>query len=252
MRFFNTAAPCVASKHYMLPAVDRLPWPGAKPCRSGVLLRRPRATANRQDDLTARAGARAGRFAALHFSCEAGESFEQDIARSQQAVLHSLQESANHALPAALRLPAKLPPQAETAISGLLTAWARQCPRPLVVLFDEIDALRGASLKAVLRQLRAGYVRRPEAFPQSVALCGLRDVRDYKGASGGDEERLGTSSPFNIKVASLRLGNFSAEEVASLYQQHTEATGQAFDAEALRLGHQLTGGQPWLCNALAA
>jgi hypothetical protein len=42
----------------------------------------------------------------------------------------------------------------------------------------------------------------------------LRDVRDYKVKSGGSE-RLTTASPFNIKLESLTLGNFTEEEVAT-------------------------------------
>ena len=49
-----------------------------------------------------------------------------------------------------------------------------------MLLIDEIDTLIGDTLISVLRQLRAGYVRRPESFPQSVVLCGVRDVRDYR------------------------------------------------------------------------
>ncbi len=84
-----------------------------------------------------------------------------------------------------------------------------------------------------------------------MALCGLRDVRDYKAASGGDASRLGTSSPFNIKVDSLRLGEFTAAQVAALYAQHTADTGQPFTEEALARAFELTCGQPWLVNALA-
>ena len=66
------------------------------------------------------------------------------------------------------------------ALREALTRWAAADPRPLALLIDEIDALAGDSLLAVLRQLRAGYVRRPAGFPQSVVLCGVRDVRDYR------------------------------------------------------------------------
>jgi hypothetical protein len=62
---------------------------------------------------------------------------------------------------------------------------------------------------------------------------------------------LGTSSPFNIKVESLTLRNFTAEEVGELYAQHTAETGQSFAPEALALAWDLTRGQPWLVNALA-
>jgi len=119
-----------------------------------------------------------------------------------------------------------------------------------VLFFDEIDALRGSSLISVLRQLRAGFPERPAAFPASVVLCGLRDVRDYKAASGGDPSRLGTSSPFNIKLTSLKLGNFDEAEVRELYGQHTADTGQVFTEEALSRAFEVTGGQPWLVNAL--
>jgi hypothetical protein len=78
----------------------------------------------------------------------------------------------------------------------------------------------------------------------------VRDVRDYKVASGGST-RLNTSSPFNIKVESLTLGNFSLADVAELYQQHTAATGQVFSPEAVQRVFNLTQGQPWLVNALA-
>jgi hypothetical protein len=120
-----------------------------------------------------------------------------------------------------------------------------------VLLFDEIDALLGQSLVSVLRQLRAGFSERPTAFPASVALCGLRDVRDYKAASGGDPNRLGTASPFNIKLKSLRLGDFTPDEVHELYTQHTIETGQEFAPGAINQAVELTAGQPWLVNALA-
>jgi hypothetical protein len=121
----------------------------------------------------------------------------------------------------------------------------------LVLFFDEIDALRGQSLISVLRQLRDGFNDRPEGFPSSVVLCGLRDVRDYKAASGGDPSRLGTASPFNIKLKSLRIGDFTPDEVAELYAQHTADTGQEFTRDAAARAVELTAGQPWLVNAMA-
>jgi hypothetical protein len=101
----------------------------------------------------------------------------------------------------------------------------------LVLFVDEIDSLQDEALLSVLRQLRDGYPERPKNFPQSVGLVGLRDVRDYKVASGGSD-RLNTASRFNIKVRSLTLRDFNAIEVAQLYQQHTDDTGQVFTPEA--------------------
>ncbi len=102
----------------------------------------------------------------------------------------------------------------------------------------------------MLRQIRSGFPRRPQGFPQSVALVGMRDVRDYKYASGGSD-RLNTSSPFNIKVRSFTLSNFTLEDVRNLYRQHTEVTGQIFTPEAIDLAFYLMQGQPWLVNAIA-
>ena len=102
----------------------------------------------------------------------------------------------------------------------------------------------------MLRQLRAGSPLRPKSFPQSLALIGVRDVRDYKVASGGST-RLGTASPFNIKIESLTLSNFTEEDVRELYQQHTSETGQFFTQTAIHRAFELTQGQPWLINALA-
>ncbi|MEV1176307.1 hypothetical protein [Nonomuraea sp. NPDC049784] len=65
---------------------------------------------------------------------------------------------------------------------------------------DEIDALQGNSLVSILSQLRDGHNARPEGypFPACVVLCGLRDLRDYKVASGGDPGRSNPASPFNL------------------------------------------------------
>ncbi|MBU6346958.1 MAG: ATP-binding protein, partial [Cyanobacteria bacterium REEB494] len=143
-------------------------------------------------------------------------------------------------------------PEGETdsGIGKTLSEWSTQSPRPLVILLDEIDSLTDEALIFILRQLRSGFPRRPQGFPHSVGLIGMRDVRDYKVKSGGSE-RLNTSSPFNIKAESLTLSNFTLPEVEELYLQHTQATGQVFTIEAIQQAFYLTDGQPWLVNALA-
>ena len=120
-----------------------------------------------------------------------------------------------------------------------------------MVFLDEIDVLTDTTLISVLRQIRSGYPRRPQGFPQCVALIGMRDVRDYKVASGVGIDRSNISSPFNIKVESITLSNFTLEEVRTLYQQHTAATGQIFTPEAINHAYNLTQGQPWLVNEIA-
>jgi hypothetical protein len=99
------------------------------------------------------------------------------------------------------------------------------------------------------RYLRSGYAQRPAAFPQSIVLCGVRDVRDYRMHYEG--EIITGGSAFNIKSESLRMGNFCRDEVTALYQQHTEQTGQPLEPAIFEELWQDSKGQPWLVNALA-
>jgi hypothetical protein len=235
MRIFNTTGPCERERNYMVPPEPRLP-DARRLVSQGLyfVVHAPRQTGKTTCLLAlSRALTAEGRYAALTFSCETGEPFGDRVSAVEQVILDDIVLNAG-ALPQECRPPQPWPSASEgQALGAALSAWAAMCPRPLVLFIDEIDALSGESLKSVLRQLRAGFNRRPAAFPWSVALCGLRDVRDYKAASGGDPTRLGTSSPFNVKVESLRLGDFTSGQVRDLYGQHAEETGQAFVPEAI-------------------
>jgi AAA-like domain len=253
-RFFNTAGPCDPERHYMLPPGRRLA--GVRRLldeASYFVLHAPRQSGKTTYIRTLAAELTAGgTYAALVSSCEVAQAAGTDVDRGIAAVLDALRHAAEIHLSPELRPPAAEPAlPAETRLQDLLARWAAVSPRPLVLFLDEIDALYGEVLISVLRQLRSGYPERPGHFPQSVALVGLRDVRDYRLRLRSEAATLGTSSPFNIKVESLTLPNFTAAEVAELYGQHTSDTGQAFAPEALELAHRLTGGQPWLVNALA-
>jgi hypothetical protein len=245
-RAFNTAGPCDAARHYLLPAMDRLPALRGVIDQGGYfVLHAPRQTGKSTAviDLS-RALTAEGRCAALLVSVEAGAAYAHIPGEMDRAVLTWLQLAAEAELPPALR-PPPMPPG--TPVGAALAAWSRACPRPVVVFFDEVDALQDDALVAFLRQLRAGYPARPSAFPHSVCLVGLRDVRDYTV----DGERLGTASPFPIQVESFRLRDFLPEEVNALLQQHTDDTGQPFTPEARAQVWAWGRGQPWLTNALA-
>jgi hypothetical protein len=195
----------------------------------------------------------AGGRVALYVSCEAATVAGEDYGAAETQLLHVIRKASNtRGYPESWLPPASWPlaPAGLQLFDGLST-WATQCPVPIVLLFDEIDTLVGRSLISVLRQLRQGFDQRPEGFPAAVVLCGLRDVRDYKAASGGDPSRIGGPSPFNIAVESLRMSDFSRDEVAILYDQHTAETGQEFTTEAIDRVFAYTAGQPWLVNALA-
>lgn len=138
----------------------------------------------------------------------------------------------------------------DSMLTAYLCRLSQKLSKPIVLIIDEIDALVGDSLVSVLRQIRSGYADRPAAFPQTVILCGVRDVRDYRIVQSNQDIITGGSA-FNIKAASLRLGNFSKEEIHELYLQHTKDTGQEFDEACFPMVWEATEGQPWLVNALA-
>jgi hypothetical protein len=114
-----------------------------------------------------------------------------------------------------------------------------------------VDSLYDDVLISTLRQLRDGFQSRPQHFPQSVALVGLRDIREYRLRARADNPSIGAGSPFNIKAKSFFLPIFSREEVRGLLDQHTQDTGQVFSPEVFEKLYEYSGGQPWLTNALA-
>jgi len=120
-----------------------------------------------------------------------------------------------------------------------------------VLILDEVDALIGDTLISLLRQLRSGYPARPVQFPQSIILCGVRDIKDYRIHSSLEKTIITGGSAFNVKAKSLRMGDFTENETLSLLNAHTIETGQVFEMEASCLVWKLTNGQPWLVNALA-
>jgi len=133
-----------------------------------------------------------------------------------------------------------------------LSAYCKTLDKPLVIFVDEADCLSNGTLIAFLRQLRYGYIDRGSVpFVHSITLVGMRNLRDYKASIRPDSETLGSTSPFNIITEAMTLSNFTSEEVAELYSQHTTATGQVFEKDAAQFIFEQTQGQPWLVNAIA-
>jgi hypothetical protein len=251
-RHFNTTGPCKPDIHHTLPPTSRLPdLVHLIEQQNYFVIHAPRQTGKTTAMLSlAQQLTATGQYIAVMVSVEVGQPLTTDLDKAELAILASWRRAIRARLPAHLQ-PSPWPDEiAGSRIQAALQEWSIAADLPLVILIDEIDSLRDATLLSVLRQLRDGFPDRPTAFPQSVGLIGLRDVRDYKIASGGSEN-LNTSSPFNIKVQSLLMRNFTAGEVAELYAQHTEETGQIFTPDAIAFAFELTQGQPWLVNALA-
>ena len=261
MRFFNTTGPVQAEKHYGIPPLSRLDLEDVLTLirdERYFVLHAPRQTGKTTALLALRellnSGVQGG-YRCVYANVEAAQAAREDTERAMRAILSELAHWARSTLgdgtvaevwPGIL---AEAGPNG--ALREVLNRWSEADARPLVLLIDEIDALVGDTLLSVLRQLRAGYVQRPHYFPQSIILCGVRDVRDYRIHSSAEREIIAGGSAFNVKAESLRLGDFSEDEVRGLLAQHTEETGQVLTENALEEVWRLTRGQPWLVNALA-
>jgi len=257
-RRFNTAGPCIDGDHYMLDPLARIDVDEVLDlidAKRYFVLHAPRQTGKTTCLLAlAQRLNEGGRYRALYVNIEAAQAARGDVEEGTATVVSAIAQAADLQL-GDLSLREWFDAQGRRTPSGsrvqqMLSAWARSDPRPAVLLLDEVDALVGDTLISLLRQIRAGYTDRPAAFPQSVLLCGVRDVRDYRIHTPGQEVIAG-GSPFNIKVKSLRLGEFTREESVALWLEHQIETGQMFDGAIWPELWEDTRGQPWLVNALA-
>ena len=258
-RFFNTSGPVVPADHYCVPPLERFDLEEILRlirAKRYFVLHAPRQTGKTSALLALRDLLNAGdEYRCVYANIETAQTARGDVARGMKAILHELRirtriAFADGVLEDLVR-GALEEAGADGALREVLVRWSTADARPLVLLLDEIDALVGDTLISVLRQLRAGYDQRPAAFPQSVILCGIRDVRDYRIHSESAGEIIAGGSAFNVKAKSLRLGDFSEADVRALLGQHTEETGQEFTEGALAAVWNLSRGQPWLVNALA-
>ena len=142
-----------------------------------------------------------GDYRCVYFNVEAGQAAREDTTRAMKAIFREPARWARSTLGDELvdeiwsELLERNGP--DGALGEVLARWAAADRKPLVLLIDEIDSLVGDTLISVLRQLRAGYVQRPEGFPQIVVLCGVRDVRDYRIRSGPARAVITGGSAFN-------------------------------------------------------
>jgi hypothetical protein len=257
-RQFNTAGPCVVGKHYVIDPLRRLDADEVVrliDAERYFVLHAPRQTGKTTCLLALmKLLNEAGRYRALYVDIEAAQAVRGDVDRGLAIVCEDVADAGVVYL-GDRRMRDWLSDEGRRMEPGsrlrqLLTHWAQSDPaRPAVLLLDEVDSLVGNTLISLLRQIRSGYPQRPAAFPQSVVLCGVRDVRDYRIHSPGQEVIAG-GSPFNIKVKSLRLGEFTREESIALWRQHQTETGQVFDEAIWPELWADTRGQPWLVNAL--
>ncbi|MHC6203821.1 ATP-binding protein [Breznakiellaceae bacterium SP9] len=251
LRFFNTTGPCNPDDHYMLPPAERLigaQLPRYIKDNLYWVLHAPRQTGKTtfllswMREINAQAEA-----VACYISVETCQGID-DVERAMPSICASIQASASRFDVPIPDLPA-VPPS--NMLNSILTKWAEMVnPKPLVVLFDEVDVLQGEPLISFLRQLRSGFAERgPGKFPVSIALVGMRDLKDYITAAK-DGVAPNPGSPFNVKSDSATLDYFQKDDIIHLFTQRTAENGQVITEDALEYVWEQSKGQPWIVNSL--
>ena len=261
VRTFNTTGPVVAADHYRIPPLERIDLDtvlGLIRDKKYFVLHAPRQTGKTSAllelrDLLNDGGQ--GDFRCVYANVEAGQAMRDNVTEG-------------HAhRPVPVRAQGKPDAGRRHAAAGLQRgdeqrrAGGRPEPdaeplgrgRPQAAgAADRRDRRAGGRHPAVGAAATAQRLR-----PASVSLPAqhhpVRGCATYATTASTRPPRTAwcsAASAFNIKSESLRLGNFSEQEIRALLAQHTAATGQGFTEEALALIGARTGGQPWLVNAL--
>jgi len=113
-----------------------------------------------------------------------------------------------------------------------------QWDSPLILLIDEVDTIPSALIDLMVAQFRELYLHRETNWLHGLALIGVRAVLGIESQRG---------SPFNIQ-RSLRVPNFTIDEVKELYRQYQEESGQKIEAAVVEKIYQTTKGQPGLVS----
>jgi hypothetical protein len=251
IHFFNTTGPCNPEEHYMLPPEDRLVgaqlhryirdklyWVLHAPRQTGktTFLQSWMREINASNDAIA---------------CYVSVETCQGIAEAER-IMPTIRDAIRDAAEKnGLPIPAYRDGNPLSLLNEILSDWSKLvAPKPLIVLFDEVDVLQGEAMISFLRQLRGGFASRGVGkFPVSIALVGMRDLKDYIVAAK-DGKPVNPGSPFNIKEDSAALSNFQKKDIVKLFAQRTTETGQAITQEALDYVYEQSKGQPWIVNSL--
>ena len=248
MLTFNTAGPILPDEHYHIPPLERFDLDGVLRLvndKQNFVVYAPRQTGKTTALIALRDLLNERGYRCIQANLESAQT-APDLEQAIRNVLTQLASRAKLTLDddfLARTWPGVLAESGPAAaLQETLTRWTAESPEPLVLLLDEVDALPEDLLSVLLQQPGPNCETRPEGYPWSIAVCGVRDAREYPIPAG---------SPFTADQ-SIRLDDFSSNEVEALLGQHTEETGQRFTADAVDETRDATRGQPWLVNALAA
>lgn len=200
MRFFNTAGPVNPADHYCLDPLQRIELNTVLPLieqKKYFVLHAPRQTGKTSCLLALRDYLNAGdRYRCVYVNVEGAQSARENVADAMRAIVHASQRQGGRILGTAIadlnvsQILAEAGPH--DGLQTLLNAWSQASSHPLVLLLDEVDALVGDTLIAVLRQIRAGYTDQPRWIPangDSMRGAGRAGLPDSFHGGQGDHHR---------------------------------------------------------------
>jgi hypothetical protein len=253
-KYFNIAGPCNSNEHYMLDPLRNIgkELTNLIERKNYFVLHAARQSGKTTLlwELVNKINAE-GKYYALYCSLEGLQALTEPEKGIPEIVQKIESYIRNQCLPNSFAKDANYD-SISNVLNDSLVDYCRSLDKPLVIFFDEADCLSNGTLITFLRQLREGFVSRAKVpFVHSIALVGMRNIRDYKARIRLDSETLGSASPFNIVTEAMTIENFTKDDVTELYNQHTTATGQVFEKDATQFIFEQTQGQPWLVNAVA-
>jgi hypothetical protein len=241
-KFFNTAGPVREENNYLLDPLKRINKDEIMALIDNwryFILHAPRQTGKTSSLLALRDYINnEGTYKCLYVNIETAQTARSDVARGMKAILSSLhmanqitfhEQFFEQFLRSGIELYG-----ADDVFKQVLSLWSIENEKKIILLIDEIDALVGDTLISVLRQLRAGYAERPASFPQSIILCGVRDVRDYRIFSDKDQQMITGGSAFNIKAKSLTVGDFTKVYPFRSEEERTYQGGRKYGKDRLQ------------------
>lgn len=245
MLFFNTSGPVNEKEHFCISPIKRLDSRKVYQLilqKKYFLIHGPKQSGKTSYLLTlANYLNRKGQFKCLYLNVESVRGTQENFEESIKNILYELSSRARDAFGDDF-LEEIVTTQIEKrgpyhALNELLTLWAKNSSRPIVLLMDEIDTLTGNVLTSVLSQIRAGYDKRPALFPQTIIFCGTHDII----------EKL-----FNVKDTSLRIEYLTQEEVKELILNYINYSKLTINDKAIFKIYEYSNGQPWIVNSIAS
>ena len=190
-KFFNVAGPCKKDIHYFVERPINLESLMELIIDQKYFIHHaPRQTGKSSllIDLCQKINKK-GEYTCLYINVEGAQTTRNDVEKCMKSILDQIQMRQVQFLPNEERyVQNQEKSNLSLGLNNYLGLWANNNKKPIVLIIDEIDSLVGDGLVSVLRELRAGYDARPNAFPHSVLLNGVRDLRDYRIYSKAEDK----------------------------------------------------------------